>query len=163
MVIKMINKVAENNKKKTSYQTICRLLLRELRLERNIKQAQIASGIGKTSSAWCKIESGDSNITLNHLVAVCRFLNINPSDLLRVADLYMVLLGSSGWQVYQDSDLLAKEEDLLSNEAVIYYSGNESRSQQKRTIDVPVLSGPYLFPTTYAPADVFRWVLERNK
>ena len=53
-----------NENKVSSFSTIVLLLLKELRLERNIHQAHIADYCDKTPSAWNKIESGKNTLSM---------------------------------------------------------------------------------------------------
>jgi len=57
-------KIMEEDKL-TSLETITLLILKEIRLERQIHQAQVAERCGKTASAWSKLENGENSLSLS--------------------------------------------------------------------------------------------------
>lgn len=58
--IRMMN----DDSKVTSFSSMTLLLLKELRLERNLHQAQLAEICDKTPSSWTKIETGKSPLSM---------------------------------------------------------------------------------------------------
>lgn len=147
--------------KSTSLHTICRLLLRELRQERNIQQAQISQLLGKAStSSWSKVEAGDTYLTLDHLLTACAACQVWPSDFFHTAQNYMTLLTQNGWYVATHGSSLPKEEDLLSIEAEDYYAFITSKGQAHTWRRFPVLQTPWPYPGSCVPLDVFRWVID---
>jgi transcriptional regulator with XRE-family HTH domain len=144
----------------TSFHTIGRLLLRELRYERGVQQAQIGQLLGKSTSSWSKVETGDTPLTLEHLLTACTACQVWPSDLLKTAQDYMTLLVQNGWYVAAHGTALPKEEDLLSVEADAYYAAVASRVQTPTWGRYPVLQTPWPYPGSCVPLDVFRWVLD---
>lgn len=149
--------------KSTSLQTICRLILKELRLERNVQQAQISQLLGKAStSAWSKVEAGDTQLTLDHLLTACAACQVWPSDFFHTAQNYMTLLIQNGWYVAAHGSSLPKEEDLLAFEADAYYAFLASRGQTHTWRHFPVLQTPWPYPGSCVPLDVFRWVIDPN-
>jgi len=147
--------------KSTSLHTICRLLLRELRHERNVQQAHIGQLLGRSGSSWSKVESGETPLTLEHLLTACAACQVWPSELLQAAQSYMTLLSQNGWFVATYGTALPKEEDRLSIEADKYYASPSSRVPLPPTHRYPVLQTPWPYPGSNAvPLPVFRWVLE---
>ena len=76
----------------TTYSSICMILLRELRIERGIHQAQVADWIGKTPSAWTKVEAGKSPLQFETFVRVCFSFQVQPSMVMATAERYAALL-----------------------------------------------------------------------
>lgn len=145
------------NEKSTSFHTICRLLLRELRHERNVQQAYIGQLLGRSTSSWSKVETGDTPLTLDHLLTACTACQVWPSDLFLTAQNYMSLFSQNSWFVASYGVALPKEEDLLSTEADAYYASNAASNSKS---PYPVLQTPWPFPGSYIPLGVFRWALE---
>lgn len=148
------------NEKSTSFHTVCRLLLRELRLERNVQQAQIGQLLGRSTSAWSKVETGETPLTLDHLLTACTACQVWPSDLFLTAQNYTALLTQNGWYVASHGSPLPKEEDQLSKDGDEYYElvGKAVRPAQWGRF--PVLQTPWPYPGSYVPLEVFRWALD---
>lgn len=54
----------------SNFSTLVLLTLKDYRLERNIHQGLLAQAIGKTPSAWTKIENGQSPLTVDGLMGL---------------------------------------------------------------------------------------------
>lgn len=158
------NNFGETMKEKsTSFHTVCRLLLRELRQERNVQQAHISQLLGKAStSSWSKVEAGDTQLTLDHLLTACAACQVWPSNFFHTAQDYMTLLTQNGWYVAPHGSALPKEEDLLSLEADAYYVFIASNGHTPIWGNFPVLQTPWPHPGSYVPLNVFRWVVDPN-
>ena len=76
----------------TTYTSICVILLRELRIERGIHQAQVADWIGKSPSAWTKVEAGKSPLQFETFARVCLSFQVQPSTVMAAAVRYSQLL-----------------------------------------------------------------------
>ena len=61
-------------KKITKFTTILLLILKECRLERNIHQAVIADGMGKSANAFTKIETGSTALQMDTFLSYCKTL-----------------------------------------------------------------------------------------
>jgi len=158
--IRMMN----DDSKVTSFSSITLLLLKELRLERNLHQAQLAEICDKTPSSWTKIETGKSPLSMEIFFRACNGLSVTPSAVLATAERYATLLSQNGWGVM--SKQLEFNEDFLLKEAQEYYStlGFRSRSPQVAwNQNVSVLSGPiYNMNGTVTLNDVFWFVLDKE-
>lgn len=148
--------------KSTSFHTICRLLLRELRVEKGVTQAHISQLLGKAStSSWSKVESGETPLTLEHLLTVCTACQIWPANFFGTAQNYMALLNQNGWYVAAYGSPLSKEDDQLGAAADEYYSVSaSSRAQAPNMGMFQVLQTPWPYSGLYAPLNVFRWALD---
>lgn len=148
------------SEKSTSVHTISRILLRELRQERNVQQAHISQLLGKAStSSWSKVESGDTPLTLEHLLTACTACQVWPSDFFQTVQNYAALLEQNGWFVASHGSPLPREEDCLSIEASNYYAATANRSQAMWR-RFSVLQTPWPFYGSCEPIDVFKWVLD---
>lgn len=143
-----------------SVASICVILLREVRTERNYHQAQIADWIGKTPSAWTKVEAGKSPLQFETFLRVCSSLQVTPSSVLATAERYAALLSQHGWAILTSEDALA--EDQLIRQAQHYWSSPGGRHQAAtRIMFSSVLNGPtYNFDGTVSLAPVFQFALD---
>ena len=125
----------------TTVTSICTVILRELRLERGLHQAQVADWIGKTPSAWTKIESGKAPLQLETLIRVCRGFQVWPSAVMAAAERYSHYLSQYRWSIVA-TELPADEDDLL-REAQLYWGSPGGRNAVgNRWGILPVLNGP---------------------
>lgn len=83
-----------NEENITTITSICVILLREVRVERGFHQAQIADWIGKTPSAWTKIEGGKSPLQFETFVRVCYGMQVMPSAVLATAERYATFISN---------------------------------------------------------------------
>ena len=149
-----------NDNKVTSFSTIVLLLLKELRLERNIHQAHIADACDKTPSAWNKIESGKNPLSMEVFFRVCQAFQISPSSILATAERYRTLFSQHGWEIMSKN--LDFNEDLLLKEASEYYSSAGYRARISNTL-LSVLNGPFYNQNgTVTISEVFQFVLDEN-
>jgi len=150
--------------KVTTITSICTILLRELRTERGIHQAQVADWIGKTPSAWTKVESGKSPLPFDTFVRVCKSFQVWPSAVLATAERYEALLVQYGWAVLA-SELGSNEDDLLRL-AQEYWASPGCRSaiaNRLPTSLIPVLNGPQTgFDGKIMIAAAFRFALDQE-
>lgn len=151
-----------NENKVTTLSSIVLLLLKELRLERNVHQAHIADVCDKTPSAWNKIESGKNPLTMEIFFRVCQAFQISSSYVLATAERYAGLFSQHGWAII--SKQLNFDEDLLLKDAQEYYSTAGYRARLPRVnwnINVSVLNGPfYNQDGTVDIGEVFRFLLD---
>ncbi|QXC37250.1 helix-turn-helix domain-containing protein [Aeromonas sp. FDAARGOS 1410] len=145
--------------KATTFSSITLLLLKELRLERNIHQAQIADFCGKTPSAWTKIETGRSPLSMEIFFRVCNGMQVLPSTVLSAMERYAALLGQNGWAVV--SKELENEDHLLA-EAQEYYGSPGFRARLNFAF-TSVLNGPTYNPNGMVePSPVFLFALSQD-
>jgi transcriptional regulator with XRE-family HTH domain len=145
----------------TSVTSICIIILRELRVERGFHQAQVADWMGKTPSAWTKIEAGKSPLQFETFIRVCNGMAVMPSAVMGTAERYAAFLNQNGWAIL--STELDSAEDRLLSQAQQYWSSAGGRSVgANRWGYLSVLNGPLYESnrtvTTIAP--VFRFALD---
>lgn len=143
-----------------SITSICVVLLREVRTERNYHQAQVADWIGKTPSAWTKVEAGKSPLQFETFIRVCNSMQVAPSAVLATAERYAALLSQHGWAILTSEASL--DEDQLILQAQQYWASPGGRSQAANRFTFwSVLNGPtYNQDGTVSPAPVFRFALD---
>ena len=144
----------------TSVTNICIILLRELRVEKGFHQAQVADWMGKTPSAWTKIEAGKSPLQFETFIRVCNGMAVRASNVMTTAELYSTLLHQNGWAIISTEFDIA-EDDLL-RQAQQYWASAGCRSVgTNRWGYASVLNGPlYQLNNTVSLAPVFQFALD---
>jgi transcriptional regulator with XRE-family HTH domain len=94
--------------------SIILVVLKELRLERNIHQVHLAEMCGKSPNSWNKIESGKNPLIMELFLRICNNMPILPSNILAIAEKYANLFVQEGWAIL--SQQLEFNEDLLLQE-----------------------------------------------
>lgn len=151
--------MAHDEAKITTITSICVILLREVRTERGIHQAQVADWIGKTPSAWTKVEAGKSPLQFETFIRVCYSLQVTPSAVMATAERYASLFSRSGWAVLT-SEL--DSEDSLLRLAQEYWALPDYRNGMANhwgftsILNTPIYNMDH---TTYI-APVFRFALD---
>lgn len=110
--------------KLTSLETITLLILKEIRLERQIHQAQVAERCGKTASAWSKLENGENSLSLSLFFQACNALGVNPSNVISTSDRYASIMSSdinNKWYILH-GDVENNKNDLLKLSSEYYSS-----------------------------------------
>lgn len=152
--------MTNDESKITTLTSICIILLREVRTERGIHQAQIADWIGKTPSSWTKVEAGKSPLQFETFLRVCNSMNVMPSAVMATAERYAALLSSqnSGWVVIASEP----DEDALLHLAQEYWASPGCRNvTSNRWNFTSVLNGPiYNQNQTITLAAVFQFALD---
>ncbi|WP_139832803.1 helix-turn-helix transcriptional regulator [Pseudomonas sp. B5(2017)] len=93
------------------FSTLLALILKDIRLERNVHQAHIAQAIGKTPSAWGKIESAQSPLQMDSFFGACYALAMHPSQVMQVAERLVPIFNRYNW--YFQSAHLGDEDELV--------------------------------------------------
>ena len=70
----------------TSYLEIVGVVLKQLRTEKGLDQAALASAVGIAQSTWSRVENGAVPITVEQLALVCGMLGVPPGSVLEKAD-----------------------------------------------------------------------------
>jgi len=146
------------SEKNTSFQTICRVLLHEMRLYSNTHQAHLAKVMGlSSSSSWSKVESGDVQLTLEHIVAVCSSCNIALSNFFFVAHNYMNLLTQNNWYVSYTGLPIAKEDDHLDRMTKEY-----NKLERVHYPPQDIFITPWTYNGTYNPILPFSYAMKKE-
>ncbi|MWV63008.1 XRE family transcriptional regulator [Helicobacter saguini] len=114
-----------NENLNVNFNTILVIVLKELRLERNIHQATLADICNKQASAWNKIENGKSPLVLETLYRVCNYaFHVQPSIILATAERFANIFAQHNYAIlYNESE----SEDIVLKYANQYY---KMKSQQ---------------------------------
>lgn len=155
--------------KNTCFNSLTLLVLKEVRLEKGIQSGQIAEQIGKSPSAWAKIESGKSAFSMDSLFQVSRALWVPASVIISAAERYHSIISQHGWYV-MNTDLPADEDNLLLKAQDYYNSPGFKRRFQPvfgHTIfngfGISVLNSPINNPNgTVSIIDLFRFIVDSN-
>jgi transcriptional regulator with XRE-family HTH domain len=153
--------------KATCMSGIALLVIKELRLERGVQSAYLAEKVGKSPSAWAKIEAGKSSFPMDSLFQAAQALWIPASNIIGAVERYSGLLGQNGWAILHSS--LSAEDDHLLVEAQCYYNtpGFKRRFQPVYGLSgfnifgISVLNSPvFNHDGSIQLIDVFRFVLD---
>ncbi|MUJ27938.1 helix-turn-helix domain-containing protein [Aliivibrio fischeri] len=109
-----------NNGLVTSYPAILAIILKEIRLERNMHQAQLADYIGISPAGWAKVEQGKSALTMPTFLKACSVLGIASSSIMATAERYAQHFFNSQWAVLTEPQKF--DDDHLLQRAADYYS-----------------------------------------
>ncbi|WP_186136937.1 MULTISPECIES: helix-turn-helix domain-containing protein [Burkholderia] len=149
----------------TSFQTICTIVLRELRVERRLHQAVVADQCGKPRSFWEKIEAGKSKLDFDVLLRACWALDVAPSLVMGTAERYTFAMKDRGWSVVF-TDLGGA--DALLNHAIEYWDSPGHRAQQASMwVDRAILDTPWrmdnvTYPGWYGLKAVFEYAVNED-
>ena len=86
-------------KKETCMATILSLTLKEIRIEKGIKQSVIAEYLGMTTAGWGKLENAKTLLSVENMYCACSALEISPIQLLERVDKIINLLKTGGWEI----------------------------------------------------------------
>lgn len=151
----------DNEYKYTKYSTLALLVLKELRAIKTIPHAVIAEAIGKTPSAWSKIENGQAQLTVNAIYGACDRLSISPSDFFDLTDRAAQILSNDGWFIsYQDND----QDDRLMPIILNFYRSKGYKSiKHQDFININELNRPYSYSVFNQPAVLLYLIDEKFK
>lgn len=131
--------------------TLALIILKEIRLDRNIHQGIIADRIGKTPSAWAKIENGQSSLSFDVMVGACSALQIHPSFVLSLIDKLVPMFGPN--RFYFQVGILNHEEDDLLRLTQAYFNSKgyealKGRMFDRVSIESLSMHNPFSFTST---------------
>ena len=58
------------------------VILRELREDRDLRQAEIAAVLGTTQQVYSRYENGVNELPIRHLITLCRYYRVSADDVL---------------------------------------------------------------------------------
>lgn len=149
----------------TTRTSIAAALIKELRIERRVTQAQLADKIGRTPSYMAKVESGKSGLQLDDFFQLCAAMFIQPPYICSAIEQHAQFLTSHGWHVML-SKLDSSEDDLIRLAPEYYASPGYKRRewQISNNFGLPitnVLNSPYTGSDNLIYViDVFRFVVD---
>lgn len=149
--------------KSTSVHTILRLVIRELRQQLNIQQAHLGQLLGKSSSTWSKVESGEQVLSLDHLFTVCHAMQVPPAAVMQTTQNYIAALVQLGWYVATHGKPLENADDKLAQDAESFYAFMANPEKPMFFANAyPVLSTPWPYMNHFMPIDVIRWATDES-
>lgn len=101
------------------FNTIILIVLKELRRERFVHRATLAEACGKSLSAWNKIESGESPLSMALFHRICHCFDLQPSEILSAVDNIVTLFEEDGYAVIYNEDNI--DGDTIINKIDGYY------------------------------------------
>ncbi|EMN7408035.1 helix-turn-helix domain-containing protein [Vibrio parahaemolyticus] len=137
------------NDKNANFSTLSLMILKEIRLDRGIHQGVIADRIGKTPSAWTKIENGQSSLTFDVLIGACSALQVHPSHVTALMDKLIPLFApykfyfQVGTLSYEEDDLLRLTSEYFNSKG---YDALKTRFFERYSIES--LGSPFGFTST---------------
>lgn len=148
--------------KVTCFNSILLIIIKEIRLERNIHQAVLADICGKTISAWNKIESGNTSLSIGLFCKICNALAISPSMVLAKAEQYASIIYQNKCAVVYGE--LEYSKDILLNIIKEYYNSQDFKNRQNFTLiynwNLSILNTPYYDNSGIVIMnDVFRYIV----
>jgi len=146
----------------TTLSTIARIILQELRTDHNISQVMASSHLGLSSgSSWSKVESGDTPLSLEHILTICSMCHVLPSVFFNTVQNYVILLSQNNWFVEVGGKGIAKEDDDLGKLAKQFYS---QRGTQRFTdpFQNSTLLTPWLSDGRYSSLLVFDYAINHR-
>lgn len=155
------------DEKVTCYNSILLLILKELRLEKNIPSAYIAEQLNRSPSSWTKIENGKSAFPMDCLFQAARALWTPASTIIMATERYATLLSQHQWAVLQSP--LKPEDDSVLQVAQNYYDspGFKNQNQELRASwvnpKVSVSNSPLFYQDgTVQITDLFRYIVDNE-
>ena len=145
----------------TTLSSVILLILKELRLERNMHQAQLAEACDKTPSAWTKIELGKSPLSMEIFFRVCTTLQVASSSVLATAERHSALLSQNNWWIMAKQ--LDFNEDNLLQLAQSYYSSENYKNRQPIHYYNTILNEPVFLSNGHVQlSPLFDYILDNQ-
>jgi len=79
--------------------TVLALTLKEIRMEKGMKQSAVAEYLGMTTAGWGKLENGKTLLSVESMDCACSALGLSPIKLLERVYEQIDLLKHKGWEV----------------------------------------------------------------
>lgn len=99
----------------TSYSSILGQMIVQARAQRALHQADLASAVGITQTAWSRIERGTTSITVEQLRTVANVLQREPHEIMLEADAAAKIAQNNGVAIVPPKDY----DDLIKNGVLI--------------------------------------------
>ncbi|BDD79643.1 hypothetical protein [Burkholderia phage FLC9] len=79
--------------------TLMAAALKELRIAGSQSQGMVAAKAGKSQNAYCKIENGYTELSMDAFIAICIALGVSPAHALHQVEIHVQWLCRQGWRV----------------------------------------------------------------
>lgn len=94
-------------------------IFKHFRILRNLDQAEAAESSGLVASTISKLESGSTNITIEHVFILCATYKISLSDFARVIELAVIELHKEKVFVYSEKSVEKSEYVVIKDNTVV--------------------------------------------
>lgn len=133
------------NSKNASICTLILMVLKDVRNERGVHQGHMANAIGKTPSAWSKIENGQSPMSAEAMIGACWALQLAPSYVMALIEKITSIFNAQGY--YFHTTPLEEEEDVLLPLVLKYFSSPGYEVLKKNIFSRISITNAYLATT----------------
>lgn len=130
----------------TSFLTIVMVVIKEIRLERNIHAAHIADFLVMQPSEYLKIENRAKDTNMAILSLICQYLHLPFSTVLAAAERYAMVFSGNDWQVHPGNDPWSDDLEILSKK---FYQqegnlrlGNSTTLMTSPQVGLSIINGP---------------------
>lgn len=139
--------------------TLMAAALKELRISGSQTQTMVAAKSGKTQNAYCKIENGYTELTMDAFISICMALGVSPAHVMQQVEIHMQWLCARGYRV-----AILKSQDCALAPFFDLYFAPENAEALNRVMclnqDRVKLVGEWR-PNYYIPA-ILRFATEEN-
>lgn len=94
-------------------------IFKHFRILRNLDQAEAAESSGLVASTISKLESGSTNITIEHVFILCAAYKVSLSDFARVIELAVIELHKEKVFVYSEKSVEKSEYVVIKDNTVV--------------------------------------------
>ena len=94
-------------------------IFKHFRILRNLDQAEAAESSGLVASTISKLESGSTNITIEHVFILCAAYKVSLSDFARVIELAVIELHKEKVFVYSEKSVEKSESVVIKDNTVV--------------------------------------------
>ncbi|MCU1791096.1 XRE family transcriptional regulator [Pectobacterium polaris] len=101
-----------DNSKNANISTLILMVLKDIRNERGVHQGHLAKSVGKSPSAWSKIENGQSQLTADVMIGACWALQLYPSYIMSIIERMTPMFNNNGYY-FHTTGLEEGEDELL--------------------------------------------------
>lgn len=140
----------------TSILTIVMVIIKEIRLERNIHAVHIADFLVMRPSEYLKIESRAKDTNMAILSLICQYLHLPVSTVFAAAERYAMVFLGNDWQVHPGNDPWMDNLEILSKE-FYQQKGNQRLGDSAKMLGSPpiglsIINGPDRWLPTARPS-----------
>lgn len=94
-------------------------IFKHFRILRNLDQAEAAESSGLVASTISKLESGSTNITIEHVFILCAAYKVSLSDFARIIELAVIELHKEKVFVYSEKSVEKSEYVVIKDNTVV--------------------------------------------
>jgi transcriptional regulator with XRE-family HTH domain len=145
--------------KQVSFAGLARVVLRDIRESKEITQAGLAARLNKTTSAWTKIENGDSQLSMDVVFAACEVLLMQPSEMMKAIEIASIFLSHHGFKFVYD---IEPENDDFLTMAKAFYQSPGYKKKRRTILGISNFGVLMLFPQGGVIPDVIKYCIDKD-